>query len=225
MSTRVLLRGGNACSVLEVLALAFLLSHWRQWAPCCLTVIWAVSLLTQVWGVVFCLPDAATFITWGAQHRHSLPRDHSRLLGLTHAWQHPALAVMPGVETEPGEGAVCQLEQGAKRRQTRPRRRLQRLGSQAVRPCSRGALTLPTTDVVVSAQRWELGWVASTLCPSKQKSRQKCKEDGAVSETICLLLREPRSWIKAPIGLGIWLASPDFTPWLDTQKRLQGWDV
>lgn len=34
-------------------------------------------------------------------HRH-FPRDHLRLLGLTHAWQHPALAVMPGVETEPG---------------------------------------------------------------------------------------------------------------------------
>lgn len=50
---------------------------------------------------------------------HSLPRDHSRLLALTHAWQHLPLAVIPGVGIEPWKGALCQLEEGANRKQMR----------------------------------------------------------------------------------------------------------
>lgn len=60
-------------------------------------------------------------------------------MGLTHAWQHPALAVMPGVETEPGEGAVCQLEQGAKRRQTRPSRTPAEVGLPGSAPLLEGS--------------------------------------------------------------------------------------
>lgn len=101
----------------------------------------------------------------------------------------------------------------------------QRLGSRSLCSCSRGTLTLSTTDVAAAPPWWELKWVKSTLCPSTQKSRQKCKESGIVSETICILLWEPRSLIKAPTGLEIWLSFPDFIPWLDTQKGLQGWDV
>lgn len=39
--------------------------------------------------------------------------------------------------------------------------------------------------------------------PFKTKERAESKEDGTVSETGSTLLREPRSLIKAPTGLGI----------------------
>lgn len=52
-----------------------------------------VSLLKYVWRVVFYQSDAVIFITWGAQREHSLPRDHSRPLTLTHTWQRPPVAI------------------------------------------------------------------------------------------------------------------------------------
>lgn len=192
---------------------------------CCLTVVWSQSTclnMCEEWSSTYQMLLSSSP---EGLRGHTLPRDHSRLLALTHAWQHPPLAVIPGVGTEPWKGALCQLEEDAKGSRWGTAGHLQRLSSQSVRSCLRGTLTLLTEDVVASPQWWELKWVKSTLCPSKRKSRQTCKEHDTVSETVYILLWDPRSLIKAPTGLGISLSFPDFIPWLDTRKGLQGWDV
>lgn len=82
-------------------------------------------------------------------------------------------------------------------------------------PCPQQMQALPP-------QRREPKWAESTLCPSKQKSRQKSEEVGTDSETRGNPLWEPGNLIKAPTGPEIWLSFPDFFPWLDTRKRAAG---
>lgn len=110
---------------------------------------------------------------------------------------------MPGAGTKPWEGALCQLEEGANREQMS----LSRTPAKARLPV--GGLSLEgSTDPadrrcssLTTAVRPAMSEINSL--PFKTKEQAERKEDGTISETISILLWEPRSLIKAPTGLGI----------------------
>lgn len=110
---------------------------------------------------------------------------------------------MPGVGTEPWEGALCQLEEGANREQMS----LSRAPAKARLPAS-GLLLEGSTDPAdrrcsspTTVVRPAMSEINSL--PFKTKEQTERKEDGTVSETISILLWEPRRLIEAPTGLGI----------------------
>lgn len=212
---RALLWRGNTSSCFIVThktsALALLLPHRRgTGTQCCLTIFWSRSACLNMWGVASYLPDAVIVITPGAPRGYGLPRDRS-----SPPDSDSRLAASPfshNARSRDRASGRCSLPTRRGCRQEADEAQQDTCKGQAPGQCAlaRGEHWPCRLQMWQFSQWWEPKWVKSALCPSKQKGRQEWKENGPVSETIWILLWEPRSLIKAPTGLGIWLSFPDF---------------